>query len=226
MKKLLIPVFLTALIGCSESDQFSAEEFEPSDGSDDMDTLIATNERLVDQLGKYSEKNEELKEELESLEEENDKLKNDIMTYRTQFHQARDEKDEELDLRFELDELAGSFFEAVFSRDTARLEELTTDQIEVDDESEVLTVTYDNQLETTLRYDTLEFSQIDFLRLHSAEFDRQNSRYTAQYTFTFFRDNKGDTEPENRMIEIVFQKEDDVLNEEWRIASIQNRYPG
>ncbi|TMW71534.1 hypothetical protein [Alteribacter natronophilus] len=223
MKKLLIPVFLTiTLIGCSENDQFAAEEYEPADENDDRETLIATNERLVEQLGKYSEKNEEMQEELEALEEENDKLKNDIITYRQQMHEARDEKEEELALRTEIDQLAGHFFEALHRRDGEKLRDLTADQVEVDMEQEQFTVTPENQIELSFEFDNLNFSEIEFLSMHEAEYDRSRNRYRAEYSFTVLNDNKGDFETESRMVEMEFVQNEDGSGT-WKIASIQNR---
>ncbi|WP_096435808.1 hypothetical protein [Alteribacter populi] len=217
MKKMLILLFTTVvLVGCSDDD-FSSEDYEEMEESEDIETLIATNERLVNQIEKYSEKNETLKEEADELKVENDQLKSDILTFKQRAHEVEEEKEFELVLRNQMDEKARQYFLSMHNRDHDQLTEMSAENIEANESREVLLISEDD-LESTFHY--LNINELDFLQIADSEYDKENERYVALYSIYSLDDgDEQDQDVFDGMIELTFQQ----VEGEWKVTSIQYR---
>ncbi|MDG5786804.1 hypothetical protein QA612_04815 [Evansella sp. AB-P1] len=188
MKKVLFTVLTTGLIlltACTNGDASSEgeniDENVINEETDDLQTLIETNEYLVQEQTRLREENDEYKVQIADLEAENATLKNDILTFKQQINAVEDFRKEELALRRELDELAMDIFKAMDERNHIFLERSVHSNIVINEESDALEISDTENMSYTFQYITL--SPYNYIRQVDFEYDKDEKVFTSRYSF-------------------------------------------
>ncbi|PYZ93590.1 hypothetical protein CR194_10525 [Salipaludibacillus keqinensis] len=212
MKKILLItlLFFIVMVGCSNNDPVEPAA-DSVDNTEDLETLISTNERLVDQLEKELEEKESLFERIQTLEEENMELKDDLLTYKQQTIEIEDRHEKELSLRHDLDYKSREFFQAMHEREHEQVEELTSSSITIDSEAEILHLTDQEGIERSFHY--LQLDSVIYSRQRSFSYDHEEEVFSTEYEFY--------TSSEESMhfdggVELIFENEED-----WKVSSIR-----
>ncbi|UCZ52053.1 hypothetical protein LGQ02_14505 [Bacillus shivajii] len=174
-------IFILMIAACSDENSSGDLEDYENLHDYDIDTLISTNEKLVNQLEHEREKNQQLIEQGKEIKEENAKLKDDILTYKQQVIQVENLRDTEQQLRNELDERSKDIFQAMHEADYMRLEEYVGKNIKVNNENEVLQVENDKGEVNT--FHLLNLSQVNYVRQTQFEYDPEVDTFVLEYTF-------------------------------------------
>jgi|SRR5690554_1357906 len=207
--KLIIGVFsLTIFItGCSEEDNYvNSDKLEETD---DLQTLIETNEYLIKQLEKEQEEVDELKETIDQLKNENMDLKDNILTYKQQIYELEDQMIEERELRNELDEMAKTIFDAMNQKNHNLLETLIANNIQVSADKEILDIVDDNG---KYSFQYLSLSNVYYVRQSDYKYDHEEGSFITKYTL-YAASVKGDLQEEE--VYLTFKKDGD-----WKLARI------
>ncbi len=211
MKRILFSTIITCFLLIACSDENAVEEVNNLEETNDVETLILTNEKLVEQLEKELNEKNELKEEIESLKDENINLKDDILTYKQQTIELEERHQTELSLRDDLDLLARQFFQSMHELEHEQLEESVSVDISILSEDEILKIMDPDGIERNFHY--LQLGSVIYIRQKSFSFDHDEQVFTSRYDFY--------SESEDKMIpdggvELVFVDEGD-----WKVSSIR-----
>ncbi|MBU9713843.1 hypothetical protein [Evansella tamaricis] len=177
LKGAIITSLFILITACSDG---AEDDLESIEDTDDIETLISTNQRLVEQVESEREENRVLQERLEDLEAENMSLKDNILTYRQELIEKDNLRTEELTIRNEVDELAKEIFQAMHERNHLYLEELVADNIFVDSNSDRLEI-YDDEgrLYYTLHY--IPLNTVNYVRQKSFQYNQESETFVAEY---------------------------------------------
>ncbi|TVP83258.1 MAG: hypothetical protein EA344_09690 [Alkalicoccus sp.] len=190
-------------IGCSDS-----EEAHQS-GDLNEETMDETRAELAAQLEESENRREELEEEVLDLREENLELKDDVLTYKQQVIDQQQEFDEDIRLRTSLQQQAKNFFHAMHERNMEELEELTGEELLVEEEEELFRIEGDDKSGRSFHFMQLDRTHFVYQRGMQTSEDRA----VAEYEF-YAADE--DTISRTGIVELTFEPED----EDWNITSI------
>ncbi|MBU9721867.1 MULTISPECIES: hypothetical protein [Bacillaceae] len=212
MKRVLL-ITVTAIIfllltGCINGDE---GQLEPIEDTGDIETLISTNQQLVQQIESYKDENTSLQEQVKELEEENRSLKDNILTYRQELIEKDNLREEELVTRDYLDELAKEIFQAMNDRDHYFLEGIVAENIQVNANAETLDMHDENgRLYYTFHYISLD--SVNYIRQTSFNYDFDEEVFESEYSLT-----TGDSKDYtfDGGIKLTF-----IYEDEWRLSSI------
>jgi hypothetical protein len=210
-KVLLIISFLLIISACTNNDNESSNNQESFQETEDMETLIATNKKLVEQLEKELDEKDQFNKRIKDLEEENKQLKDDVLTYKQQAIESDEEHQQELELRNELDQSARELFQYMHERNHTELERLTASNIYVQEENDVLEVTDEEDNIRTFHY--MQLNNMAYIRQRSFSLDMSQETFVTEYEFYTHAD---DTFLFEGAIELVYTDE-----EGWKLSSIR-----
>ncbi|SDZ02916.1 hypothetical protein SAMN05421736_105141 [Evansella caseinilytica] len=218
MRKVLFTVYFTGLIliaitACTDGDADDLDFMENADETD-VETLLAANEKLLEQLEKEKVEADLLKERIQELEEENAVFKDDLLTYKQQMIELEDGYEQELSLRNQLDDMAKNIFMAMDEKNHEFLQNSVADNVIVVPSSEVLeTYAPDDQLDT---FHYLQLNDVKYIRQVDFFYDKGENRFVTEY----FIYSVGDKNPGyNGEVELIFTYEDS-----WKLSSIKYKY--
>ncbi|ADH99002.1 hypothetical protein [Salisediminibacterium selenitireducens] len=179
---LLLLLALTVTACETESgENWSANVDQEEYNEDDLETLISTNEKLVDRLEEKMDENRTLRAEFEELEAENTELKEDLLTYRQQTLETEQYVNRLLETRIEIDDTVRAFFMAMHERNLAELDQMTSDRITVDGERELLVVTGQGAEETDRSFHFLQVDTFISMRQINMDYDRNDDYFHVVY---------------------------------------------
>ncbi|WP_416151329.1 hypothetical protein ACM26V_10285 [Salipaludibacillus sp. HK11] len=211
MKKTLFSTFIAFFLLMACSDNNTVEQVDNVEDTDDVETLISTNEKLVEQLEKELEEKEKLLDQIQDLGDENMTLKDDILTYKQQAIELEDRHEYELTLRDELDEKARHFFQAMHEADEDKMGDILSSNIVIDSENNILNIMDADGLQRSFHY--LQLDSVIFIRQTTFSFDHEEEEFLLRYEFYSDDDGKMDLDGG---IEIKF-----VNEEAWNVSSIR-----
>jgi len=212
MKRTLFSTIIVCFLLIACSDKNSVEQVDTLNETDDAETLISTNEKLVEQLEKELNEKNELLEKIESLEEENIHLKDDILTYKQKTIELEERYQTELSLRDDLDLKARQFFQYMHELEHEQLEEVVSSNISVESEDEMLKIIGPDGIEQNFHYLQLESTR--YIRQKSFSFDHDEQIFSSRYDFySATSDEKMNLDGG---VELIFDYEDD-----WKVSSIR-----
>ncbi|MCD8508500.1 MAG: hypothetical protein LRY73_00355 [Bacillus sp. (in: Bacteria)] len=186
--------------------------------TEDLQTLIETNEFLVQQLANIRGENDELKEALNNLQEETDMLKDNILSYRQEVHEIESLWREETALRNELDELAKEIFQAMSLKNHRGLEKLVDEEtITVNGEAETLEVSHGDGSNMTYTFHFISLESVNYARQVEFNYNPNDKTFTSRYAF--YTDADKDYSHEGEVI-LVF-----TYDRQWKLSSIRNNNP-
>ena len=182
---LLLVLLTLAVSACeTESDENWSHNVDQEEyNEDDLETLISTNEKLVDRLEEKMDENAALREELEELEAENTELKEDLLTYRQQTLETEQYVNRLLETRVEIDDSVRAFFMAMHERNLAELNQMTSDRITVDGERELLVVAGQGEEEADRSFHFLQVDTFLSMRQITMDYDRNDDYFHVVYGF-------------------------------------------
>lgn len=176
--------------------------------TDDIQTLIETNEYLVQQLSKEQKEVEALNERIDKLESENLELKDNILTYKQQIYELEDRMTEERLLRNELDKKAKDIFEAMNEKNHHLIESIVANNIRLDHQKDLLEIDSDHGLQS-FSYITLK--NIDYIRQANYEYDLEKGIFVSEYILS----SGGKEATRDETIYLTFAKQED-----WKLVQI------
>ncbi|WP_280769348.1 hypothetical protein [Salipaludibacillus daqingensis] len=213
MNKTLFSTMIACFLLISCSDESSVEQVNNLEDTDDVETLISTNEKLVEQLEKELAEKDQLQERIVSLENENKDLKDDILTYKQQAIELEEMHHFELSLRHDLDILARQFFQSMHEEQHEKVEEVISTDIEVDAEDDTLKITEQDGIERSFHY--LQLDSVVYIRQKSFSYDHDDEIFISRYEFY------SATEEDEKInleggVEIIF-----INDVDWKVSSIR-----
>lgn len=211
MMKTLFSIMIACFLLIACSDGNSVEEIDNLEETEDVETLISTNEKLVEQLERKLEEKNQLQDRIKSLEDENSKLKDDILTYKQETIEIEKRHKIELSLRDELDVKARKFFQSMHEEKHDQLEQAVSSNISVVSKENILNITDPDGIIRNFHY--LQLDTVLYLRQSSFSFDHDEQIFTARYELYSDSDNSMIFDSE---VELVFVDED-----EWKVSSIR-----
>ncbi|MDQ0256554.1 cell division protein FtsB [Evansella vedderi] len=214
MKKVLFAVVYTGLmllVACNNGDVVS--EAELLEDTDDLHTLIETNEFLVQQLAKVREENEQLKNDLNSLQEENDLLIDDILTVKQQINELEDLQEEKMVIRNELDIMAKEIFQAMNVKNHTKLNQLVASNVTVNSVAATLEIGESETDDMTYTFHYINLDSINYIRQADFHYNREQEIFTAKYELT--STGSKDSYFEGEVI-LTFSR-----NSNWKLSSIR-----
>ena len=182
---LLLFLFTLTVTACeTESDENWSHNVDQEEyNEDDLETLISTNEKLVDRLEEKMDENMAIREELEELEAENTQLKEDLLTYRQQTLETEQYVNRLLETRVEIDDAVRLFFMAMHERNLAELNQMTSERITVDGERELLVIAGQGEEETERSFHFLQVDTFISMRQITMDYDRNDDYFHVVYGF-------------------------------------------
>lgn len=204
---IVLLIVIAFIFGCTnKNEQWNTDALEDTD---DIETLVKTNEQLIQQIEEKKEEIETLEQTIEKLQTENMELKDDILTYKQQIYELEDRMEEERLLRNELDEKAMHLFEAMNEKNHQVIESIVGNNITVNRDLEQLEIDSE-QTEQTFPYLTLE--TVRYVRQANYEFDWEEERFVTEYIMY----TGGVKEPfREEIVYLTFEKDLD-----WQVVSI------
>lgn len=176
---LLVMILAACETGFDEngSGHVNEEDYNESD----LETLISTNEKLVNRLEDKLEDNRTIREEIEDLEAENLELKEDLLTYRQQTLETEQYVNRLLDTRIEIDDIVRTFFLAMHERNLAELNQMTSERITVDGDRELLTVKPEGEEEVERSFHFLQVDTFISMRQIDMDYGRNDDYFHVVY---------------------------------------------
>ncbi|UTR11198.1 hypothetical protein MM300_02370 [Evansella sp. LMS18] len=214
MKKGLgafIIVCLLIISACTSDETPADTNTINASGNSDLDTLILTNERLVDEVSEERKENDRLSERIAELEEENRTLKDDLLTYKQKVIDQENYRIDEMKLKVTIDELAKDIFHAMHTDDHDLLNELTADNITPVSANSTLEIEEEDGRLQTFHY--LKLNSVNYSRQSVFEYNQDDNKFVALYTFYSAEENDVHLITE---VQLTFEEE-----ESWKLASIQ-----
>lgn len=216
MKRVLFTVTVTVIMlltACTNGDVDI--EGELIEDTDDIQTLIETNEFLVQQLANVREENDELKEALNDLQDENNMLKDNILSYRQDVNEIENLWKEETAIRNELDQMAMEIFQAMSYKNHLQLESLVdAETITVNGEAETLEVRHEVGSNMTYTFHFISLEPIEYVRQVEFSYNPDEKTFTSKYAF--YTDSDKDYSHEGEVI-LIFTNDGD-----WKLSTIRN----
>lgn len=212
MKRTLFSIMIMCFILIACSDENSVEQIGNLEKTEDVETLISTNEKLVEQLEKELKEKNQLQDRMKSFEDENSKLKDDILTYKQQTIEIEERHQTELSLRDDLDLKARQFFQLMHEEEDNQLEQAVSSNISIISEDDILNITDPDGIKRNFHY--LSLDSVTYLRQSSFSFDHDEQLFTARYEFYSDSD---ESSVVAKGVEMVFVDE----NDEWKVSSIR-----
>ncbi|AOM82401.1 hypothetical protein [Salisediminibacterium beveridgei] len=175
----IVAILLTACQNTVNEEEASLNLNDEALNEEDLDTLISTNEKLVDQLEEKTIINDNLRDEVAELEEENADLREDLLTYRQQTLETEQYVTRYQEVRLTIDEMTRKVFMAMHDRDHVLLDTVTTDQIEPDGDRNLLVIETDEDMTRSFHY--LQIDSFQSMRQMEVDYDRENESVQVVY---------------------------------------------
>ena len=217
MKKVFYTVFITGLLlssGCTDDDVPTDADQNIDvtiDQTEDLDTLISTNERLVQEVSNERKENDNLKERISDLENENTLLKDDLLTYKQQLIELENFRVQEINLRNDIDAISKNIFQAMHLENYSLLEDMTAENITVSEVNNTLEINGEEEDIHTFHF--LQLNTVNYVRQTSFEHNNEENEILSVYTFYSAG---GKDVHVDREVVLNFIKED-----KWKLKSIR-----